>query len=70
METSNLCQTGREEGVGCDIKLVRGHRWMDSWHIIVSSGENVIVSLKHTFEQFQFILREQGASKGDLIYAM
>ena len=43
---------------------------MDSWHIRMSLGKNVIVSLKHTFKQFQFILHEQGASKGDLIYAM
>ena len=43
---------------------------MDSQHIKVSPCEDVLVPPKHTSEQFQFIIREQGASIGDLICAM
>ena len=68
MEMLNLL-SDRTRG-GCYIKLVRGHKWIDSWHIRVSPGEGVLVSLKHASEQFQFILHEQRASVGNLICAM
>ena len=52
---------------GCDINLVRGHDRMNSRHIRVSLGKNVFIALKHIPQQFQFILRKQGASITDLI---
>ena len=68
VEASNLLADRMQERY--DVELVRGHRWMDSWHVRISPSEDIFILLKHAIEQFQFIRHKKRASIGNLIYAM